>query len=336
MSITVLRPGLLTTVQDLGRAGLQKYGVIFSGAMDTYALRVANLLVGNEEGEAALEITLTGPELQIEKDVLIALTGGDLSPTIENESIPLWKPVYVRKGSVLRFGPCKSGCRAYLAIVGGINVEEVMGSRSTYLRASIGGFNGRALKAGDCIELRTPSEQSSQLLKELSFEGELPFSAPTWSVNKELYIREKNNNVIRILRGSHYELFTPICRKELFEETFKVTPQSDRMGYRLSGPTLTLSQSFEMVSEAVALGTIQVPPDGNPIILLADRQTTGGYPRIGQVVSIDIPIIAQLKPGETIRFKEVSLKEAEELYLNREKELNELRTGLSLKGVRNF
>ncbi|WP_078430026.1 biotin-dependent carboxyltransferase family protein [Alkalihalobacterium alkalinitrilicum] len=334
MSVKVIRPGLLTTVQDLGRAGLQKYGVVFSGAMDSYALRVANLLVGNEEGDAALEVTLTGPELEIEEDVLIAVTGGDLSPTIQNEPIPLWKPVFVKKGSVLKFGPCQFGCRAYIAMGGGIDVDEVMGSRSTYLRAGIGGFQGRALKVNDSIKLNPPSEQAQHLINQLSTEENLPFSSATWSVNNVTYFQDQNHISIRVIRGSHYDLFTSECRGAIYEEVFKVTPQSDRMGYRLSGPTLTLSQPLEMVSEAVALGTIQVPPDGNPIILLADRQTTGGYPRIGQVLSVDIPLIAQLKPGDAIKFKEVTLKQAEELYLNRERELNELRAGLKLKSAR--
>ncbi|MFC0560253.1 5-oxoprolinase subunit C family protein [Halalkalibacter alkalisediminis] len=331
MSMKILRPGLLTSIQDLGRVGYQKYGVIMSGAMDPYALRVANLLVGNDEGEAALEITLTGPSLKIEQDILIAITGGELSPTIENKPIPLWKPVYVKKGSVLQFGPCISGCRTYLAIAGGIDVEEVMGSCSTYLRAGIGGFHGRALEVGDVLEFRAPSERSLLLIQQLLEKSDDLFSTTTWSVSKEFFVPDKKNNTIRVILGSHYEHFTKESKRVFFEQAFTVTPQSDRMGYRLSGDPLELTHSFEMISEAVSLGTIQVPPDGNPIILLADRQTTGGYPRIGQVASVDISLLAQVKPGERIQFKEVSVQEAEETYLNREKDFKELRAGLNLK-----
>ncbi|MDQ0252840.1 antagonist of KipI [Evansella vedderi] len=330
MSIKINRPGLLTTIQDLGRVGFQKYGVIVSGAMDSYALRIANLLIGNEEGEAAIEITLTGPTVEFEQDALIAITGGDMSPTIEKVPVPLYKPVYVRKGSVLQFGPCLSGCRAYLAIAGGLDIEEVMGSRSTYLRAGIGGYKGRPLKAGDELAINTPGQQSARLIEDLSTSSNGPFSTTSWRVTTN-FLKPVSVNTIRVLSGSYYERFTPESRRSFFGQTFKVTPQSDRMGYRLSGPSLQLSESFEMISDAVALGTIQVPSDGNPIVLLADRQTTGGYPRIGQVVSVDISLMAQLKPGDSCRFKEVTVQEAEQLYLKREHELNELRTGVMFK-----
>ncbi|MGO4889231.1 biotin-dependent carboxyltransferase family protein [Anaerobacillus sp. MEB173] len=325
MSMKVLRPGLLTTIQDLGRVGYQKYGVIMSGAMDTYALRVANLLVGNEEGEAGLEITLSGPTLQFEKDSLIAITGGDLSPTIENKPVPQWKPVVVKKGSVIQFGHCITGCRAYLAVAGGFDVPEVMESRSTYLRAGIGGYHGRALQIGDQIEFRDTSELSL-LIQRLTEIDEQYFLTTSWSVKQA-----DNKQKIRVLRGAQYDAFTSESKDAFFEKRFQVSPQSDRMGYRLSGAALTFSQSLEMISEAVSLGTVQVPPDGNPIILLADRQTTGGYPRIGQVVTVDIPLIAQMKPGEFIQFEEISLKEAEQLFMNRERDIRELSTGLSLK-----
>jgi antagonist of KipI len=329
--MTILRPGLLTSIQDLGRVGFQKYGVIMSGAMDTYAHLVANLLVGNEEGGAALEITLTGPTIKIEQNLLIAITGGDLSPTIDSIPVPLWKPVYVKKGSVLQFGPCKSGCRAYLAVAGGISVEKVMGSASTYLRAGIGGFHGRALEADDVLRFGAPSKKALQLMEQLQESIDGPFSTTTWSVQTERVVPDEKITTIRVTLGTHYGQFTKESRHAFFEQIFKVSPQSDRMGYRLSGDPLTLSNSFEMISEAVALGTIQVPANGHPIILLADRQTTGGYPRIGQVVTVDLSLLAQIKPGAQIQFKEVSLQEAEELYLNREKDLQELRAGVTLK-----
>ncbi|MFC0472522.1 biotin-dependent carboxyltransferase family protein [Halalkalibacter kiskunsagensis] len=331
MSMTVLRPGLLTSIQDLGRVGFQKYGVIMSGAMDSYAHRVANLLVGNEEAEAALEITLTGPSVEIEEDLLLAITGGELSPTIDSYPIPLWKPVYVKKGSVLQFGPCKSGCRAYLAVAGGFRVEKVMGSASTYLRAGIGGYFGRTLEAGDVLAVKAPSEHAVQLMEQLAKRGDKYFSTTSWSVQTERVVPEEKITTIRVTRGTHYEQFTEQARTAFFDQVFNVSPQSDRMGYRLSGDPLELTQSFEVISEAVSLGTIQVPSNGQPIILLADRQTTGGYPRIGQVITVDISLLAQAKPGGSIQFKEVSMQEAEALYVNREMDLLELRAGIALK-----
>ncbi|WP_275120716.1 biotin-dependent carboxyltransferase family protein [Alkalihalobacterium chitinilyticum] len=331
MSINILRPGLLTTIQDLGRVGFQKYGVIVSGAMDSYALRIGNLLVGNDEGEAAFEITLTGPTIEFEQDILIAITGADLSPTIEKVPVPLYKPVYVRKGSVLQFGPCVSGCRAYMAFGGGFDIEEVMGSRSTYLRAGIGGHKGRALKAGDQLTINTGRPQSTRLIEELSTSSDRPFTTTSWSVATTFLQPVTKENTIRVIPGTHYERFTPESRQAFFDQTFSVTPQSDRMGYRLSGPSLELSEAFEVISEAVALGTIQVPSDGNPIVLLADRQTTGGYPRMAQVVSVDISLMAQLKPGDKVRFKEVTVQEAEQLYLKREHELSGLRAAVTFK-----
>lgn len=321
MSINVLHGGLLTTIQDLGRVGFQKYGVVTSGAMDFYALRIANLLVGNEEGEAGIEVTLVGPVLKIEEDVLIAITGGDLSPTINGEPVPLWKPIVVKRGSIIKFGPCKTGCRSYIAVGGGFDLPEVMGSRSTYLRAQIGGLWGRALEKRDSLALRAPSKFSLKIQRYVEENGE-----QLWSAKIDF-----KTNQIQVIIGSHYRLFTDETRQDFFQKMFTITPQSDRMGYRLSGPCLKLSHSFEMVSEAVSLGTIQVPADGNPIILLADRQTTGGYPRIGHVIKTDVPLLAQMKPGEQIQFQEVTHMEAEHIYRNKERDMNLLRMGLLSK-----
>jgi len=336
MSITVLRPGLLTSIQDLGRYGYQKYGVIVSGSMDSYALRLANLLVGNEQGEAALEMTLVGPWLRLEKDLLMAITGGDLAPTINGEPVPMWRPVYVKGGSLLQFGACKSGCRSYLAIAGGYNIPEVMGSKSTYLRAGFGGFQGRAMEKGDSIELRTPQETSKGLqpsvLKKLSSQS---FVATPWYIEKSLLPPHSTPSKVRVTAGSQFEYFTAESKKQLFGDIFQVTTQSDRMGCRLAGPALQLAEPLEMISEAVTIGTIQVPPDGNPILLLADRQTIGGYPKIAQVAMVDVPLVAQIKPGGTIIFQEISLAEAEKLYVAREKEIKNLGVAIHFKRSEN-
>ncbi|UPG65675.1 biotin-dependent carboxyltransferase family protein [Metabacillus endolithicus] len=332
MSITTLRSGLLTTIQDLGRYGYQKYGVIVSGAMDSYSLRIANLLVGNSKEEAALEITLMGPTLLVEKDMLIAITGGDLSPTIEGVSVPLWRPVFVKKGSKLQFGAQKSGCRTYLAVAGGFAVQRMMKSKSTYLRAEIGGYQGRAIQEGDVLETNPISEGAfSQIekLKNKQYKG--AFLTTNWSVRWNEFLPLTKNPNIRVLPGAQFEQFTANSKQQFFTQSFRVSPQSDRMGYRLSGPSIELEEKLEMLSEAVAHGTIQIPPDGNPIILLADRQTTGGYPKIGQVATVDLPVVAQVMPGQSLSFTEITLEKAERLYLEREKSLKQLAVSINYK-----
>ncbi|AIF52276.1 biotin-dependent carboxyltransferase family protein [Pelosinus sp. UFO1] len=328
MSIKVMTPGLLTSIQDLGRSGYQKYGVIVSGGMDSYSLRLANMLVGNEEGEAVLEITLVGPTLLLEEDILLAITGGDLSPTINGQPIPMGRPILVKQGSVLKFGVCQSGCRAYLAVRGGYNIPEVMGSKSTYIRAGIGGYQGRALLAGDVLLIKEPQTDLPLLVSLSKKLGSHSFAFTSWYVGKFYTSQKSQEYIIRVMPSSQFEFFTSDSREHFFQQAFKITTQSDRMGYRLAGPRLQLAEPLEMVSEAVALGTIQVPPDGNPIVLLADRQTVGGYPKIAQVAAVDNAYLAQVKPGETIRFQEISLAEAEGLYVAREKEMEQLKIAI--------
>ncbi|OCA82119.1 biotin-dependent carboxyltransferase family protein [Pseudobacillus wudalianchiensis] len=327
MTVKVLNQGLLTSVQDLGRYGSQKYGVIVSGAMDKYSLRVANLLVGNPEKEGVLEITLLGTSLQFEKDALIAITGGDLLATINNEKASTWRPILVRKGSVLQFQSPLKGCRAYIAFAGGIAVPEVMGSKSTYLRAEIGGFKGRALQKEDVLEFGEMNEFSTSLFHKLEKSSE-DF---TWAVNYDALINLQQTQTIRVIRGTEFDRFDDESKKNLFNEPYTLTTQADRMGYRMEGRPLSLAKEFEMLSEGVTQGTIQVPPNGQPIILMADRQTTGGYPKIGQIISADLPSMAQLQPTAKIYFKEVSLEEAEMELLKKEQIINEIKIGIRFK-----
>ncbi|URM34978.1 biotin-dependent carboxyltransferase family protein [Cytobacillus firmus] len=328
----VLKPGLLSSIQDLGRTGYQKFGVIASGAMDPFSHRMANLLSGNEENDPALEITMMGPTLTFEEDTLISICGGDLSPLINGQPIRTWRSIFVKKGSELKFGGCQKGCRAYLAVSGGFSVPEVMNSRSTYLRAGIGGFKGRALKAGDVLETGKPSLQSLKMADYLSKQlHDKTFVENDWGIASKLIPETIGNPEIRITRGRQFDLFTHESRIQLFNHAFEVTAQSDRMGYRLKGTSLALSEHAEQISEAVNFGSIQVPPDGNPIVLLADRQTTGGYPKIGQVAAVDLPLLAQAKPGDALRFKEISNGQAQQLLIKRELKLKELKQGISLK-----
>lgn len=325
MSIKVLHSGLLTTVQDIGRYGYQKYGVIVSGAMDSYSLRLANILVGNKENEATLEITIYGTTLQFEEDTLIAITGGDFLTTIDGTIAPLWRPVLVKKNSILKFHSAIKGSRAYIAFAGGIDIPQMMGSKSTYIRASIGGFEGRALQKGDKLNFGVKSTLSEALLQHLD-DKNIP-----WSVNFNELINFKQEPIIRVLEGTEFDRFDKESQQTFFQEPYTLTVQSDRMGYRLEGPSLSLSEKFELLSEGVTFGTIQIPPSGQPIILMADRQTTGGYPKFGQVISADLPSLAQLQPSSTIRFKEVSLKEAETVLLKNEQFIHNLKTAIHYK-----
>ncbi|NGZ77220.1 5-oxoprolinase subunit C family protein [Saccharibacillus alkalitolerans] len=333
MTITVLMPGMQTTVQDLGRAGYQKYGVVAGGAADPYALRVANLLVGSDEGAAGLEITLSGPTLRFGRDTLVAVTGGDLSPSVNGAPLPMWRPALLPAGAELRFGAAKSGCRAYLAIAGGFDVPPVMGSRGTYLRAGIGGFEGRELRAGDVLAPGEPGEASLRLARRLSgAEGET-FAATSWYADNRYIPPGRTALAVRAVRGPEFDAFSAGSRQAWFSRAFEATPQCDRMGCRLTGPPLAPERPLEMLSEAVAPGTVQVPPDGNPILLLADRQTAGGYPRIAQIAAVDLPVAAQLRPGQRISFYEITAEEAEKLYRDREEKIRLMRRFIELQPI---
>lgn len=330
MSISVLNPGLLTTIQDLGRIGYQKYGVIVSGAMDAYAMRLSNIMVGNEENEAVLEITLIGPSLKLEKGTLFSLTGGNLSPTINEKKIPMGRPIYVTKDCILKFGSCIKGCRSYLAVAGGFDVPKVMGSKSTYLRAEFGGFNGRTLKKDDILSVGVKSSISNKIIRKMEeLKGNGDFVSSTWYM-KNFMMQNPESTVIRVFEDRQFNAVSEESINKFFNSKFNVDNKSDRMGYRLSGEKIELKEKLEMISEEVSVGTIQIPPDGNPIILLADRQTAGGYPKIAHVASVDIQKIVQLKANDKITFKKITLKEAEQLYFKREKDIVELKKSIKL------
>ncbi|MCE9526555.1 MAG: biotin-dependent carboxyltransferase family protein [Planctomycetales bacterium] len=317
MSIQVLRPGLLTTVQDLGRWGQQRYGVVVGGAMDTFALRMANLLVGNEEGASALEMTLLGPTLRFEQDAVVALCGGEFRATVGDVPLPTWRPVFMEKGSVLTCGSANSGCRGYLAIAGGIDVPIVLGSRSTYLHGKFGGLEGRSLHEGDSLKIASSTLAVSR-------------TPSSWRVGSVTPAYD-DHPTLRVILGSEFDWLSSQSQEQLFHSEFIVTPQSDRMGYRLSGPQLHLQSPRELISEAVCPGVLQVPADGQPIVLMADCATTGGYPKAACVASIDLPLAAQLRPGDRLRFTAISLAEAQSLIRDREADIDRLKVGLSFK-----
>ncbi|MFI5230357.1 MAG: biotin-dependent carboxyltransferase family protein [Gemmatimonadales bacterium] len=332
MTVHVGGAGLFTTVQDLGRPTHQREGVPAGGAMDRLALRVANLLVGNDDSLAALETTLIGPTLVFEQAALIALAGADLDASIDDEPVPPWKPAAVAAGATLRFGKPKTGCRAYLAIAGGIDVPTVFGSRGTYTRAAFGGLDGRALRAGDRLALSAPSALSARIARSLHADGDRhPARVARWSAGIDLRPPYASDVAVRVIAGAHTDALSAESRAKFHSTTFRVSSSSDRMGYRLEGHTLALRQRIELLSEGVAFGTVQLPPDGAPIVLMADRQTTGGYPRIGEVASVDLPLVAQLKPGDGLRFRPIDIEEAQRLYVDREQELTQARMAIGLR-----
>ncbi len=301
MALEVLDGGLLTTVQDLGRYGYERLGVPVAGAMDPFALQAANILVGNRPGEAALEITLVGPTLRATESCLIAITGADLSPRLNGQEMPMWMAVFVRKGWLIEFGERKSGCRAYLAVAGGIDVPPIMGSKSTYLRGGVGGFEGRALKEGDLIPIGRPAYHLPSLAG-----NEFPADRiPEYSDAPE----------VCVILGPQDDHFTEEGIATFLSSEYKVSPASDRMGYRLQGPEIAHKGPTGIISDGIALGSVQVPADRQPIVMMADRQTTGGYPKIATVISADIPLLAQCVPGaSTVTFKAVTVEEAQARY----------------------
>ena len=325
MSITVLKPGMLSTLQDRGRHGFQHFGVPVSGAMDFFSHRIANILVGNAADEATLEVTLLGPRLRFERDALIALCGADLSPSIDGLAFPEGKPVRVRAGTVLDFGASIAGCRAYLAIHGGFDVPAIMGSRSTYDTARIGGLNGRALRLADVLPVGSVTQSPYPgLVKELA-RSKRSFCAPKWAVNQHIEKLGRVPQVVRVIAGRHWDAFPGAARNVLTGSEFRVSADSNRMGCRLEGKDAVAGGPREIISEAVTFGTIQIPPSGQPIVLMADRQTVGGYPKIAEVAGVDLHLLAQLRPGDSLRFELVSLAQAQALWLKREQEIITIR-----------
>lgn len=311
-TLRVIEPGLLTTVQDLGRYGYQRFGVPVSGAMDDFALRAANLMVGNEEGAAALELTVLGPTLDFDSDTSIAITGGDLSPALNDEPVPLWETVNVPAGGRLSFGGARDGLRSWLAVAGGIDVPIVMGSRSTYVRGKIGGLQGRALAAGDTLSTLGPSDGANVVRR-------LPedFLAPSYG----------NSHQLRVVLGPQDEAFTKDAVSTLLGSTYSVSMDQDRMGCRLEGPALEHRSGPDIVSDGSPLGAVQVPGDGTPIVLLADRGTTGGYTKIATVIDADVGLLAQAMPGDEVTFNAVSIDDAQSVLRERRAVLRAIEQG---------
>lgn len=321
MSLLITKHGLLDTIRDEGRYGYQHLGINPGGAMDRTAMRVANMLVGNDPAEVVIEMHFPAAEIQFEQTILIALAGADFSATINREEAPLLHPIMIQKGSTLRFGKQQKGARVYLAIQDGFVADEWLDSYSTNLKAKAGGYKGRPLQKNDRLVLKQ-EQQYAFLNKAHAFEI-LPWQAKV----SDLYSKD----VFRFIAGTEYELLSDALKTQLQTRSFIISRESDRMGYRLQGEALQLVTQKEMISAAVTRGTIQLLPDGQLIILMADHQTTGGYPRIGHIISADISSLAQMRPGENFSLQQVTIAEAEKIIYKQEMNLQQLQNACNFR-----
>ncbi|WP_102349797.1 biotin-dependent carboxyltransferase family protein [Bacillus sp. Marseille-P3661] len=291
---TVLKSGLMTTIQDHGRWGFQQYGIVVSGAMDPFSYQIANLLVGNNRNDSCLEITMLGPVLKAMDNLLIAITGANLMPKINGKKVEMWRSLRVQKDDILTFEGLENGMRSYLSIDGGIDSPIIIGSKSTYVAGGL----GNALQKEDVIYGGTTQQQSL-------------FNR---SLNPKHIPKYEKNICCRIILGPHEHLFTDEGITTFLKSTYTLSNKLDRMGYRLEGPKIQHVNTADIISEPVPFGGIQVPNNGQPIILMADHQTTGGYSMIATIISVDIPKLAQAQPGTKIRFKEIDIFKAQKLY----------------------
>ena len=295
-------PGLLTTVQDQGREGYGPQGISPSGAADPIALQLGNLLVGNDAKTAALEMTLMGGSYSFPEGAVIALAGADFGSTLNGRPASLWTPHAVLPGNRLSMVPTRDYARCYMCIAGGIKVPAFLGSASTHLLSGLGGFKGRALRKGDVLEIGAPT-------RSLRGRKIAPKALEAWKPRKTL----------RVTDGPQFDWFSEEAKRVFFQSTFRVSEESDRMGLRLEGPSLTAESSGEMITEGVTLGAIQVTPSGKPIILFVEQQTTGGYPKIANVIGADIHSVGQLRPRDEVRFEPVSLASARSLWMEQQR-----------------
>jgi biotin-dependent carboxylase-like uncharacterized protein len=301
-TLTVLAPGLLTTVQDLGREGHGALGISASGAADALSLRVGNKLLGNPDGAACLEMTLLGGSFRFSEDAQVAITGSDFQPKLDGRDMPPDSVQKIHSGQLLQFGPTRSGARCYLCVRGGIDVPRVFGSRSTHLLSGLGGLAGRALRKDDVLQIGDNSKCGATLTAVSSCRRQV-----------------SERFTIRVTEGPQWEMFPQSVRKEFLAQAYLVTEEANRMGIRLKGTQHELQSAGEMITEGVSLGAIQITPSGQPIILFVEQQTTGGYPKITNVIAADLSKVGQLRPRDEIRFGLVTMEQARELFLEQER-----------------
>lgn len=306
MSIKVITPGMLSTIQDGGRKGFAAMGFNASGVMDVRSYHIANALVGNFTDEAVIEMTYLGGSFKFLESNYIAITGADMSPKIDGVPVEMYTTVFVKQDETLTFSAAKSGMRAYIAVRGGIDVPVIMGSRSTNLKCKLGGLDGRPLKAGDIVPCRDVYDE---------FHKHLIHTVPKEDFGSD-------EITVRVLLGPQDDYFTDHGIKTFLNSTYTVTNESDRMGCKLSGEKIEYKNTVDIISDGIVFGSIQIPRTGNPIIMLADRQTTGGYAKIATVISVDLPLLAQARPGTKVRFELIDRQKAERLLKQEQKEFH--------------
>ena len=328
MSVRIIKPGVQATLQDFGRWGFQSLGVPVSGAMDEDAYIRANLLVGNEEHEGCIEFTLHGAEIEFESDAVIALCGGGSTVIVNDAYVPFEKSVRIKRGSVLKFKPHQQGCRCYLAIAGGLRIKKVLNSQSTYLPARLGGLQGRMLQPHDRLGINPHKSVLAERIERSLPVNTTNFAVASWSIPSKETVSQ---NSIRIYSGAEWNWLANEDQKKITANALTISPSSNRIGYRLQGVKIKKQTTEELVSASVTKGTVQLTPEGNLIILMADGQTTGGYPRIAQVAAVDLPRCAQLQIGAQIQFQLISFAEAEDLFLRRAHEREETKRSITTR-----
>lgn len=306
MSIKVITPGMLSTIQDGGRKGFAAMGFNASGVMDVRSYHIANALVGNFTDEAVIEMTYLGGSFKFLESNYIAITGADMSPKLDGVPVEMYTTVFVKQDETLTFSVAESGMRAYIAVRGGIDVPVIMGSRSTNLKCKLGGLDGRPLKAGDIVPCRDVYDE---------FHKHLIHSAPKEDFGSD-------EITVRVLLGPQDDYFTDHGIKTFLNSTYTVTNESDRMGCKLSGEKIEYKNTVDIISDGIVFGSIQIPRTGNPIIMLADRQTTGGYAKIATVISVDLPLLAQARPGTKVYFELIDRQKAERLLKQEQKKFH--------------
>jgi antagonist of KipI len=319
MQVNIIKPGLLTTLQDQGRSGYRALGIPVAGVMDSFASQIANILVGNSRRLPVLELTYAGLELVTATDVLIACCGGGSKLMVNGNELPYWKSLFIPAGIELRFKSLEHGCRTYISIAGGWFAQQMFNSNSTYLPIQIGGFHGRSLQAGD--QLYAERELTVCSLSIYSQLESKTINFPGWGVFAASFVNYGSAE-IRVLMNHESDWFDEGSLEAFFKETYTLSLQADRMGYHLDGKPLKQQFEKQLLSIAVSMGTLQVTTGGSMILLMADCQTTGGYPRIAKVAAVDLPVCAQLKPGDRIRFKKITVEEAESEYLKLEEKIS--------------
>ena len=308
MGIQIINGGFLTTIQDMGRYGYQETGMSVSGVMDTRAASLANILVGNDTNEAVIEITMMGPTMKFTEDEIIAVTGGDLGAKIDGKPVERYRAVLVKAGQTLSFMGMYGGSRAYIAFAGGLNIPVVMGSRSTNLKSKVGGYEGRKLGTGDEIAFRAPASWLPHMAERVY--GLPSYGAKEWTLG--------------VVMGPQDDCFTDKGINTFLNSTYTISNEYDRMGCRMEGDVIEHTNGGDIITDGISFGAVQVPSHGNPIVMMADHQTTGGYTKIANVISVDLPVLAQCMPGMKIHFEKVTVDEAQALYCKEKEEFDAL------------